>query len=300
MLSDIFQHLDPRTLASAEALGMHARFIVEGYMAGEHRSPFHGFAVEFAQHREYVPGDDMRHLDWKVLGRTERHYIKQYEQETNFVAHLLVDGSESMSYGSSAVTKWIYAKLLATCLGYLILRQRDAVALGVYSGEQATYLPRSDSRNQLIKMTAALSEARPQGRTALGRVLDQLACQQQRRGMVVVISDFLDDDDQELVRGIEHVRFQGHEIIALQILDPHEIEFPLAGQTEFVGLEDANRLRTNPAEIRASYLAELERHTVWLNDLLARHQAHFMQLNTARGVDEALTGYLAMRKESVR
>ena len=135
--------LDPRAIARAEALGMNARFIVEGYMAGEHKSPYRGFAIEFAQHREYAPGDDVRHLDWKVQAKTERYYIKQYEQETNFVAHLLLDGSESMKYGSGEISKLEYGKMMAACLAYLILHQRDAVALGIFDEEVQEYLPQN-------------------------------------------------------------------------------------------------------------------------------------------------------------
>src|ERR1041385_7340370 len=130
--------LDPETISQAEALGLHARYIVEGYMSGEHKSPFRGFSVEYTQHREYVPGDDIRHLDWKVLGRTDRYYLKQYEQETNYVAHLLIDASESMAYGSGAIIKMQYAKQLAACLAYLVLNQRDAVSMNVFDSSVRT------------------------------------------------------------------------------------------------------------------------------------------------------------------
>src|SRR5580704_9592400 len=135
--------LDSETINQAEALGLHARYIVEGYMSGEHKSPFRGFSIEFTQHREYVPGDDTRHLDWKVLGRTDRFYLKQYEQETNYVAHILVDGSESMQYGSGKITKFDYARTMAACLSYLILHQRDAVSLGIFDTDVKGYVPRT-------------------------------------------------------------------------------------------------------------------------------------------------------------
>src|SRR6476620_7716611 len=138
--------LDPETVQRAEALGLHARYVVEGYMAGEHKSPFRGFSVEFTQHREYVPGDDIRHLDWKVLGRTDRYYLKQYEQETNYVAHILLDGSESMKYGSGKLTKLQYGKMMAACLAYLILNQRDAVSLALFDDTVRDSTPRSDSK----------------------------------------------------------------------------------------------------------------------------------------------------------
>src|SRR2546425_7657090 len=148
--------LDPVAISRAESLGLHARFIVEGYMAGEHKSPYRGFAIEFAQHREYAPGDDIRHLDWKVLGRTDRSYIKQYEQETNYVAHILLDGSESMKYGSGQLTKLHYGKMMAACLAYLILVQRDAVALALFDTNVRDYIPRSDNKETIHKLMTKL------------------------------------------------------------------------------------------------------------------------------------------------
>src|SRR6187455_475535 len=146
---DYNELLDPVTISRAESLGLNARFIVEGYMAGEHKSPYRGFAIEFAQHREYTTGDDLRHLDWKVLGRTDRYYIKQYEQDTNFVAHLVVDGSESMTYGSVGLTKLDYAKVLAACLAYIVLGQSDAVAVNIFDTEVRDRFERTDNRGKI-------------------------------------------------------------------------------------------------------------------------------------------------------
>ena len=193
--------LDSETIARAEALGLNARYVVEGYMAGEHRSPYHGFAVEFAQHREYTPGDDTRHLDWKVLAKTERHYIKQYEQETNYVAHLLVDGSESMKYGSGDVTKLDYAKQIAACLAYLILTRRDSVSLAIFDEEIQEYTPRSDNRKNLFKIVSKLAAFDANKETRTADVLHHVAHQLKRRGIIVLISDFFDDDD-EVLEGV--------------------------------------------------------------------------------------------------
>jgi len=151
------QLLDPVAISRAESLGLNARYIVEGYMAGEHKSPYRGFAIEFAQHREYTHGDDTRHLDWKVLGRTDRYYIKQYEQETNYVANILLDGSESMKYGSGKVTKLQYGKMMAACLAYLVLHQRDAVALGLFDTIVRDYIPRSDNLETIHKLLTRLA-----------------------------------------------------------------------------------------------------------------------------------------------
>jgi uncharacterized protein (DUF58 family) len=289
--------LDPATIARAEALGISARFVVEGYMAGEHRSPYRGFAVEFSQHREYAPGDDVRHLDWKVLGRTDRHYIKQYQQETNFIAHLLVDSSESMAYGSGEVTKFEYARAAAACLAYLVLQQRDAVALGLFRDEVVEYLPRSDNRRQLFEVTSRLAAAVPGGPTRLPEVLHDLAARLRRRGIVVVLSDFLGDDDNAVLGGLQHLRFQGHEVVGLHVVDPFELEFPFAGLVEFEGLEGAPSVKTRPAEVRESYLREFGAFEERLRAGFARSRCHFVRARTDAPLDEVLGTYLASRQD---
>lgn len=186
----IDQLLDPQTISNAEALGMQARSMVEGYMAGEHKSPYRGFAIEFAQHREYSHGDDTRHLDWKVQARTDRYFIKQYEQETNYVANILLDGSESMKYGSGAITKLQYGKMIAACLAYVILHQRDAVALGLFDTTMRDYSPRSDSKATIHKLMARLAAFEPTDQTNIATVLHDMAMQIRRKGIIIVISDF--------------------------------------------------------------------------------------------------------------
>jgi len=228
--------LDAQAVSRAETLGLSARFIVEGYMAGEHRSPYHGFAVEFSQHREYAPGDDTRHLDWKVLGRTDRYYIKQYEQETNFVAHLLLDGSESMQYGSGRLTKMQYGKILSACLAYLIMRQRDAAALTIFDTEARVHIPRSDNRAALTRILETLAAFQPARPTQIAAQLHDLALKTRRKGLVIIISDLF-DDEAAIIEGIQHLRFGGHEVIVFHVLDPYELEFPFRGLVEFDGLE---------------------------------------------------------------
>src|SRR6185436_4102829 len=167
--------LDPEAISKAESLGLNARFIVEGYMAGEHQSPYRGFAIEFSQHREYTPGDDTRHLDWKVLARTDRYYIKQYEQETNYVANVLLDGSESMKYGSGKLTKLQYGKMMAACLAYLILHQRDAAALGLFDSAMRDYSPRSDNMATIHRLMSKLAAFEPRAQTTIAPVLHDMA-----------------------------------------------------------------------------------------------------------------------------
>lgn len=286
--------LDPAAISQAEGLGLQARLIVEGYMAGEHRSPFHGFAIEFSQHREYGPGDDIRHLDWKVLGRTDRYYIKQYDQETNFVAHLVVDGSESMQYGSGQVTKFDYARVLAACLAYLVLNQRDAAAVEVFDTQVKTHLPRSSNLGSIRTIMEALAAFTPTGQTDLGGVLHELAGRLKRRGIVIVISDCFADEENVLT-GIQHVRFGGSEVILFHLMDAYELEFPFKGMIEFEGLETFPRQKIQAAEIRKSYLAEVESFRRRLREGCEKMNCHYQLINTSQPLAEALSEYLAFR-----
>ena len=257
-------------------------------------------SIEFAQHREYAPGDDLRYLDWKVLGRTDRYYIKQFEQETNYVAHVLLDGSESMKYGSGKWTKLAYGKMLAACLSYLILHQRDAVALDIFDTETREYVPRSNSHAMIHKVLATLAAFEPARQTNIAAILHDMARQIRRRGIVIIISDLFDDEDQVL-EGIQHLRFGGSEVVVFHLLDPAELEFKFNGLVEFVGLEAIPNILTRPQEIRASYQAEVERFRTKLRQGCEKNQCHFVPVNTAQPLHEVLSGYLAFRlKTSVK
>jgi uncharacterized protein (DUF58 family) len=286
--------LDPETISKAEALGLHARYVVEGYMAGEHKSPYRGFAIEFAQHREYSHGDDTRHLDWKVLGRTDRYYIKQYEQETNYVANILLDGSESMRYGSGKLTKLHYGKMLAACLAYLILHQRDAVAVGLFDTTMRDYSPRTDSKATIHSLISRLAAFEPKEQTNIATVLHDMARQVRRKGIVIIISDFF-DDEQAALDGIQHLRFGGNEVIVFHTLDPYELEFPFMGLVEFEGLEQVPKILTRPSEIRKSYLREIEAFRQRLRTGCEKNNCHYVLVNTSQPLHELLTAYLGFR-----
>lgn len=290
--------LDADAVSRGENLGLLARMIVEGYKVGEHRSPFHGFAIEFAQHREYAPGDDIRHLDWKILGRSERYYIKQYEQDTNFVAHLLLDTSASMAYGRKGdVRKIDYAKGLAACLAYVILRQRDAVSLSIFDQRISSHVTRSDSPGKIHEILEVLARAEPSGETVFSKVLDETAARTRLRGIVVLISDLLGDDE-AIRKGIEKLRFMGHEVIVFHVLDPDEIDFPLRGTVRFVGLEEATNLQTSPQDIRKSYLEAFKQYQAALRHHCERCNCHYTLTNTSVPLAEALSAYLAFRQRS--
>ena len=286
--------LDADAVSRGEALGLMARKIVEGYRVGEHRSPFHGFAIEFAQHREYATGDDMRHLDWKVLGRSDRYYIKQYEQDTNFVTNLVVDGSASMNYGSASITKLHFAKALAACLAHMILSQRDAVALALVDTEVKEYLPRTDSLPKIQHIMDRLAAFKATGETRLGVALEQVAREARRRGIVVLISDFFDDEE-GLVKGLERLTFSGNEVIVFHTLDPYEITFPFNGTWKFKDLEGPTQLKASPADIRKPYLKNFDDFRLRIRRICETFQAHYVLADTGKPLAEVLSGYLAFR-----
>src|SRR5947208_4969713 len=252
MISNMADYLDPEVIARAQALGVKARTVVEGLRVGDHKSPYRGFSVEFVQHREYVPGDDIKHIDWKGYGRSERYTIKQYEQETNFIAHLLLDGSNSMRYGSGPTNKLEYAKLLAASLAYVIVRQRDSVGLRVFTDGWAAELPPSSQTAHLHAIVQTLEATRPKDKTRIGPLLDEAADRIGRRGIVVLISDCFDDIEPTL-SGLRHLRFRGHEVILFHVLHKDEVEFPLDGNIRFLGLEEGGEVMTRPRLLRPAY-----------------------------------------------
>ncbi len=288
--------LDPAAIARGESLGILARTIVEGYRVGEHRSPFRGFAIEFAQHREYTVGDDIRHLDWKVLGRTDRYYIKQYEQDTNLTMHFLLDGSESMTYGSGKLTKLHYAKCLAACLAYLVLLQRDAVAVSIFDNETREHFARTDNLGQIHHIMDRLASFEATQKTNIGGAMSDLSRMTKSRGIVVVLSDLFDDEE-GFIRGLRQLRFAGHEVIVFHVMDPQELDFPFRGRVEFVGLEGAATIETAPADIRMSYLKEVNAMLQRMRLACDHAGSHYVLANSGHALGEVLSAYLVFRQK---
>jgi len=287
--------LEADVIARAQALGLRARAIVEGVRVGDHRSPFRGFSVEFVQHREYVPGDDIRHIDWKSYGRSERYTIKQYEQETNFLGHILLDASRSMDYGEGRSNKLEYAKLLAASLAYLIIHQRDSASLSVFDDTWRAQLPPSSQPGHVKTILEMLESTQPRDKTVIGPLLHELADRIRRRGLVFLISDCFDEVDR-LLTGLKHLRFQGHEVMVFHILHPHELGFPFEGMIRFEGLEERKELLTRPHLIKPAYLRAL---TAYLKDLQAGCEANrcdYVLMDTGRPLAHALVAYLARRQ----
>ena len=250
-------------------------------MSGEHKSPYRGFAVEFAQHREYTHGDDTRHIDWKVEARTDRLFVKQYEQETNYVANILLDGSESMMYGSGEHTKLQYAKMTAAVLSYLILHQRDAVALGIFDKDVQDYQPRSNSKATIHNLMSRLASFEGTEETDIAGNLHNMAVQTPRKGSFILISDFFDDEE-AVMEGIQHLRFIGHEVIVFHVLDPYELEFPFNGLVEFHGLENLSKVLTRPSEIRQTYQREFDAFQSRIREGCEKNGVHYVLADTSK------------------
>ena len=292
-------YLQPTVLSRAEALGIKARSIVEGLRVGDHKSPFRGFSVEFVQHREYVPGDDIRHIDWKGYGRSERYTIKQYEQETNFAAHILLDGSQSMEYGDGATNKLEYAKLLAATLSYVVVKQRDSAALNVFGADWRVELPASSSMANVNTILHTLEGIVPQDKTRIGPLLEQLADRVRRRGLVFIISDVFDEVD-TVLKGLKHLRFQGHDVTVFHVLHPDEVDFPFTGNVKFDGLELPEEIKTRPHLIRPAYQRIVNDYLKELRTGCDAYRVDYVRMNTGAPLEQPLSKYLVTRLQMGR
>lgn len=311
--------LDPQTLAKLKGLRLRARHIVEGYVAGLHRSPFQGFSVEFAEHREYAPGDDLKHVDWKVFGKTDRVYLKQYEEETNLIGYLVLDVSESMAYGSSqqsavssqrsrqpiadsrhpGMSKLEYAQTAAAALAYLILQQQDSVGLATFDDEVRRVVRPSANATQLNQLLAVMEESSGVEKTATGPIFHDLAERFTRRGVVVILSDLFDDPE-PMLAGLKHFRSRRHDVVVMHVMDPAEIDFDFHQPTLFKGLEAAGDLMVEPARLRAAYQAEVDAFLKQVATGCRAQGADYVLLRTDQPMDAVLSRWLMHRQRRVR
>ncbi len=299
-MDDYQKYLNPQTLASLEGLDLQARMVVEGYVAGMHPSPYHGFSVEFAEHREYVPGDDIRHIDWKVWSKTDKLYLKQYEEETNLLLYLLLDTSESMGYGSGDnVTKLRYAQFVAASLSYMILQQQDSVGLVVFDDAVRRYLKPAGQASQLKELLHMLDVTPAHDKSDIGMVLNDLAERFKKRGVVAILSDLF-DEPARILTGLKHFRHRRHEVIVFHILDPAEVEFPFRATTLFKGLEGMPEVLTEPHALRRAYRAELSAYLEELQKGCRLMDIDYVPLRTDQNLDVPLSSYLASRAARVR
>lgn len=294
MAEDVRRLLPPETLNRVSGLEIAARRIVEGFVNGLHESPYKGASVEFAEHREYVAGDDLRRLDWKVFAKTDRFYVKEYEEETNLKAYLVLDVSKSMTFSSGGISKLEYGRQVAAALAYLIQRQGDAVALILFDSKVRKFLPPANSPAHLRAIFAALVEGTPDDKTDLGAIFHEIAERLRQRSLVCVVSDLFDDAER-VASGLNHMAHRGHDVAVMQVLDRAESEFPYETMTRFEGLEVDDKLLADPKSLRDAYLAELTafQHRVKAACLAGRMD--FTVLETSRSPAVPLATYLAMR-----
>lgn len=292
--SILSRYLDPHTLGRLAQRSLEPRGLVLGMLAGSHKSPLAGFAVEFAGHREYAPGDDLRHLDWRVYHRREKFFIKQYEMETNLTCHLVLDFSESMRYGEGDEQKMLYAARMAVILAKLITAQSDQVSLAALDEYVAGFLPPSSSPAQVIRFAEEIDRLEPRRGTKLDECLGQLVGRWGRREIVMIFSDFLTDLD-ALEPALQRLRYQKHEVVLFHVLHHDELTFHFDGQVRFRGLEGLEELTTQPEELRALYLQALGAHVARLDDLCRRNRIERVAVDTSLTVGDCLLDYLNQR-----
>jgi uncharacterized protein (DUF58 family) len=282
-------------------LELRARSIVEGYVSGVHRSPYHGFSIEFAEHREYAQGDDLRYVDWKVFGKTDKYYLKQYEEETNLVSHMLIDTSESMRYRSAdaPLSKLEYAQCVAASLSYLILQQQDSVGLVTFDSEVRALINASANPSHLKQLLYVMENSRPQRKTRTGPIFHDLAERLKRRGLVLILSDLFDDVS-SMMAGLKHFRHRRHEVVVFHVLDPAELDFPFRQTTLFRGMEELPDVLTDPRALRGAYLDEFGKFLQSVRKGCRAERIDYVLLRTDQSLEVALSSYLASRMNRIK
>lgn len=294
--------LRPEALQRIARLELKARHLVEGFLAGMHRSPYFGQSVEFVQHREYVQGDDIRRIDWKVWSKTDKYYIKQYEEDTNLRVSLLVDVSESMLFGSGNESKYEYACTAAACIAYLALKQQDSVGMVTFDSGIRSQVPSRSKHTHLHDLLTALDAQDPEKKTDMYGILRDCAERQSRRGMIIIISDLFADRE-SLFRGLKLLRHRGHDVLILNVLDPQELDFEYSGTTKFEGMEEMGEIVCDPRSLREGYLSAVREFVESLRRGCARHVVDYQTVRTSENVDAVLAHFLNHRigmRQSVR
>lgn len=295
-VADYRKYLRPEVVARLANMELVARLVVEGFITGLHKSPYHGFSVEFAEHRPYMPGDDIKHIDWKIYGRTDRHYIKEFEEETNLKAYLILDASRSMAYASDGrMTKLEYSSYVAAALAYLMVQQRDAVGLAVFDERVRTYMPPHATRSYLKQILKHLETVEGSNRTGTAESLHQIAERLKRRGLVIILSDLFDKPN-DVITAFRHFRHKKNEVIVMQVLDPMERSFAFGNDAIFKDMETAEELVTQPYHIQKAYREEMRKLVEGYRKECRENNIDYVLLDTATPFDVALFQYLSKRQ----
>ena len=290
------EYLRPDVIQQVQRLDLKARFIVEGFISGLHSSPFQGFSVEFSEHRKYSVGDDIRQIDWNVYAKTDRFYIKKFEAETNLECHLLVDCSGSMGYSNGGrMTKMDYSICLAAALGYMMVHQQDSVGLVTFDEKIRSFLPPKSSLAHLMNLLSTLARTKPSAGTSLAATIHEVAERVKKRGLIVLFSDLLAEQD-DVIDALHHVKFRGHDLIIFQVLDRSEVAFDFDGQTRFEEPESSDHIEADPQAIRAAYQAELREFIDQYRRECLSVRADFVTVDNSMTFDKALIEFLAQRQ----
>ncbi len=295
-MQESLKYLQPAVVAQLANMELRARFVVEGFITGLHKSPYHGFSVEFTEHRQYMPGDEIKHIDWKAYGKTDRFYIKQFEEETNLKSYLIVDASRSMEYASKGnIKKFEYASYLAAALSYLMIEQRDAVGLTLIDEGVRVSLPPRATRSYLKELLKELEAARPTNRTGIAPALHLIAEQMKRRGLVIVLSDFFDKPE-TVMTALKHFRHKGNEVVVMHVLDPLERSFAFGSDAIFKDMETKEELMTQPWHIQKAYQQSMREFLNFYKRQCRDNNIDYVLLDTGTPFDKALFEYLNKRK----
>jgi len=294
---DFRKYLDPFVISKLKTLELRARMVVEGFMVGLHRSPYHGFSVEFSQHRPYMQGDSLKNIDWKVYAKSEKFFLKQFEEETNLISHIFVDASKSMNYKHSGkISKLDYAVTLAAALSYLMINQQDSVGLAVYSDRILNYLPPKSNRVYLKTLLTALSQIKAEGTTGTSNSLNEVADKLKKRGLTIIISDFF-DDPASIVSALKQIHYRKNELIVFQILDPVERTFGFDRDSIFVDMETGEQMTTQPHHIQLAYREAMNEYLNKLKSECLNFGIEYNLIETSQPFDKALMSYFAKRSK---
>ncbi len=296
MTTDHRKYLDPEIVSRLKGMEMRARMVVEGFIAGLHKSPYHGFSVEFAEHRQYMPGDNIRDIDWKVYGKSDRFYIKQYEEETNLKGYLLLDCSASMAYRSGdRVSKLDYAGMLCGALSFMMLRQRDAVGLVTFDQKIRRYIPPRSKSGHLHVLLNEIANQTPSATTDISSTLHEMADRIKRRGLVIIMSDLLDESD-KIISGLKHFRYNKHEVIVFHILDPRERDFAFPQEAIFKDMETGEEVTTLPYQIKRDFARQVKAFSDEVATACRQSNIDYFPVDTAMPFDKALYAFLSKRE----
>tara|TARA_Y100001968_G_scaffold327337_1_gene372153 strand:+ start:1388 stop:2290 length:903 start_codon:yes stop_codon:yes gene_type:complete len=295
-ITDKKKYLRPETVALLNSMELRARLVVEGYIIGLHRSPYHGFSVEFAEHRSYESGDEIRHIDWKLFGKTDRLYVKRYEEETNLRSHIILDVSKSMLYASNGISKLTYANTLAASLSYLMINQQDAVGLVQFSENIKTIIPPKAKPSHLNLILTQLDDQKVGEDTKVGKILQEMADRIRKRGLIILISDLF-DDFKNIMKGLKHFRHLNQEVIVFHILDRKEFDFDFNTRTKFLDMETGEEIVTEPWHIRSNYNSLIQNLQEDYTKDCREYKIDYVPIFTNQNLDTSLTAYFNKRRK---